>query len=64
MEHYDKHNIVTDAQHGFRPDHSCESQLITTTQDLAKSIDNREQVDQWSSTFQKHSTEAHTNYYF
>ena len=45
MDHFDLHNVLDDAQHGFRPGRSCESQLIITSQDLAKSLDNREQVD-------------------
>ena len=45
MDHSDSHNILDDSQHGFRPGGSCESQLIITSQDLAKSLDNREQVD-------------------
>ena len=45
MGHLEKHNILTDAQHGFRKHRSCESQLITTIQDLAKSVDDRGQTD-------------------
>ena len=45
MDHFDSHNILDDSQHGFRPSRSCESQLIITSQDLAKSLDNQEQVD-------------------
>ena len=45
MEHYDNYNILTVAQHSFRPGRSCESQLIFTTEDLVKSLDNHEQVD-------------------
>ena len=45
MEHYDNYNILTDAQRGFRRGRSCESQLILSTEDLVKSLDNHEQVD-------------------
>jgi hypothetical protein len=45
MKHLDKHKILTDAQHGFRRNRSCESQLILTVNDLAKSIDDNKQVD-------------------
>ena len=45
MKHLDKHNILTDAQHGFRKRRSCESQLIITTEDLARNIDNKKQTD-------------------
>ena len=40
-----KHNILTDAQHGFRKKRSCESQLIVTLHNLAKSLDEKSQVD-------------------
>ncbi len=45
MDHYNHHNILTDAHHGFRPGRSCETQLILTAQDLTKSIDDLKQVD-------------------
>ena len=35
MNHFDRHNILTDNQHGFRAKRSCESQLITTIQKIA-----------------------------
>ena len=38
-------NILTDAQHGFRKSRSCESQLIITLQDLAKTVDDKGQTD-------------------
>ena len=43
--HLEAHIILTDAQHGFRKRRSCETQLITTIQDLAKTVDNRGQND-------------------
>ena len=45
MDHLDKHNILTDNQHGFRQHRSCESQLILTTNDFAKSLDKGWQTD-------------------
>ena len=45
MSHLDKYSILTDAQHGFRKRRSCETQLILTIQDLAKSMDANEQTD-------------------
>ena len=47
MNHLDRHNILTDTQHGFRPKRSCESQLIVTHHDIAKHLDRRDirQVD-------------------
>lgn len=44
-KHLEKHGILTDAQHGFRKNRSCESQLILTVQDLAKSMDLGKQTD-------------------
>lgn len=39
MRHVSKHNILADNQHAFRRHISCESQLILTTNDLAKHLD-------------------------
>ena len=43
--HLDQHEVLTDAQHGFRKHRSCETQLIITLQDLAKSVDDKGQAD-------------------
>ena len=45
MNHYDNHHILVDAQHGFRPGRSCETQLTITAHDLAMALDNRQQMD-------------------
>ena len=45
MNHFDYYSVLTDRQHGFRSKHSPESKLIITTQDLAKSLNNKLQVD-------------------
>ena len=45
MRHIDRHNLLTDKQHGFRTKHSCESQLLLTTHDLLRSLDNNIQTD-------------------
>lgn len=45
MKHLDLHNILVNFQHGFRAKHSCESQLINTVENLARSMDNRKQID-------------------
>ena len=45
IQHCNNHNIITDRQHGFRTKHSCESQLILTTEDLLHSLDQKNQVD-------------------
>ena len=41
----DEHGILSPYQHGFRKKLSCESQLLVTTHDLLKRLDNREDVD-------------------
>jgi hypothetical protein len=45
MDHFDRWNILTDKQHGFRRRRSCESQLIITIDALAMSLAKGEQVD-------------------
>ena len=45
MDHLDHQNIIHENQHGFRAKRSCESQLIMTTDDLAKHLENKHQVD-------------------
>ena len=45
LNHFDKHNILTKFQHGFRRGLSCETQLLETTSDLLKSLDAGERVD-------------------
>jgi hypothetical protein len=39
VKFFEDQNIMTDYQHGFRKKRWCESQLITTIQDLASGID-------------------------
>ena len=43
--HLDKHNILTQWQHGFRSKHSCETQLLITLHDLLHWRDQKVQVD-------------------
>ena len=45
MKHFDFEKTLSNAQHGFRKHHSCETQLLQTIHDLAKSINNCEQTD-------------------
>ena len=45
MTHLEEHNILVDFQHGFRKFHSCETQLVNTVEDLARSINYRRQTD-------------------
>ena len=45
MSHFEAHGILTDSQHGFRKRRSCDTQLITTVNNLAKGLDKGEQID-------------------
>ena len=44
-EHLEMKNILTPRQHGFRRNYLCETQLVTTIDDWAKTIDQRQQTD-------------------
>lgn len=41
----DKHNLITDPQHGFRKHRSCETQLVTTIHDINKKVDLGEEMN-------------------
>ena len=41
MKHLDEYNILTDSQFEFRTQHSCESQLFVTINDIAKAMDGK-----------------------
>ena len=43
--HFEENNILTNLNHGFRSGYSCETQLLTTAQDLLNSFDNGKQID-------------------
>ena len=45
MGHLDRHDLLTDYQHGFRKKRSCETQLLLTVDDLSKALKDRKQVD-------------------
>ena len=45
MDHVDKNKILNHFQHGFRKQHSCETQLVTTIEDLARGLQERQQID-------------------
>jgi hypothetical protein len=45
MNHLSQNNLLSDNQHGFRARRSCETQLITTVQELAKNISSGKQID-------------------
>ena len=44
MDHLDQHSVLSDKQHGFRSKHSIETQLILTTHDLSKYLNNKSQI--------------------
>ena len=53
MTHLDTHSILCSQQHGFRKGHSCETQLLSTIQDIAQAVDKKQQVDVIIMDFQK-----------
>ena len=53
VQHLDSHNILHDAQHGFRKHRSTETQFIQLIENLAHNIDNRIQTDAILLDFQK-----------
>ena len=44
-QHFNKHNILYDLQHGFRERRSCETQLIQLVEDLGRKLIEHKQVD-------------------
>ena len=44
-KHFENHKILTNLNHGFRSGFSCETQLLTTANDLLQSFDQNKQVD-------------------
>ena len=53
MDHLELHNILSDNQHGLKKHRSCETQLGNTIKSVAKSLDNKEQVDMLILDFSK-----------
>ena len=45
LEHILVSNIMSQYQHGFRSEHSCESQLISFTQEVYDNLENGNQTD-------------------
>ena len=45
MTHSTKNEILTPVQHGFRAEHSCESQLLLPTKDLVQNYEDKIQTD-------------------
>ena len=53
MSHLDEYKLLSDRQHVFRKNHSCETQLTTVKNDWAKILDNGGQVDTFILDFEK-----------
>jgi retron-type reverse transcriptase len=45
MSHYDEHGILSPYQHGFRSQHSCETQLIGFSQEVHDNLQQGQQTD-------------------
>ena len=45
MTYFTKNKILTSVQHGSRAEHSCESQLLLTTEDLVQNYEDKIQTD-------------------
>ena len=45
MSHFLKNKIFTPVQHGFRSKHSCESQLLITTDEFIQNFEGKTQTD-------------------
>ena len=45
LNHLENNKILTNLNHGFRSDYSCETQLLTTVHDFVTSFENNKQVD-------------------
>jgi len=45
MGHLERNNLLNPNQHGFRPNHSCQTQLILLAEDILKAMDLHYQVD-------------------
>ena len=45
MSHLLSENLLSDAQHGFRPDRSCVTQLLLAIEDWSSMVENGEPVD-------------------
>ena len=45
MSHFSKNKMLTPVQHGFRSNHSCESQLLITTDEFIQNFEGKTQTD-------------------
>jgi hypothetical protein len=51
MGHSERYSTLTDVRHGFQIKRSCETQLITTTQELTREISDSHQIDVFAKAF-------------
>ena len=52
-DHFDEYSILSDYQHGFRSKRSCETQLLTLTQELHEHLEEKSQIDMTVLDFSK-----------
>ncbi len=45
MSHFTNNDVLSDRQHGFRARRSCESQLLSLTQELHEHLEKKSQID-------------------
>ena len=45
ITHFDSQNLLNSFQHGFRSKHSCETQLVSFTQEIFDNLENYKQTD-------------------
>ena len=45
MSHFNTLDILNPLQHGFRPNHSCQTQLVSFVEDIQLSMNNHKQID-------------------
>ena len=53
MSHFSENKILTPVQHGFRSKHSCESQLLITTDEFTQNFKSKTQTDVVALDFSK-----------
>ena len=54
MKHLETNDILLPSQFDFRARHSCESQLLIVTDDFAKALNSRQQIDIGILAYLKH----------
>ena len=45
MDHLDSHSLLSNLQHGFRKERSCETQLASVIQDISSAVGSSQQID-------------------